>query len=119
VPLEVGGEDFRLDLLFYHLKLRSYVAIDLKMGSFKPEYAGKMNFYLAVVDDLLRHPDDGPSIGLILCKEKNRVVAEYALRNVTTPLGVSEFRLPTVEEIEAELRDVEVFPCTPPALEAS
>ena len=119
VPLEVGGEDFRLDLLFYHLKLRSFVAIDLKMGSFKPEYAGKMNFYLAVVDDLLRHPDDGPSIGLILCKEKNRVVAEYALRNVTTPLGVSEFRLPTVEEIEAELRDVEVFPCTPPALEAS
>jgi len=119
VPLEVGGEDFRLDLLFYHLKLRSFVAIDLKMGSFKPEYAGKMNFYLAVIDDLLRHPDDKPSIGLILCKEKNRVVAEYALRNVTTPLGVSEFRLPTVEEIEAELGRVEVFPCTPPALEAS
>jgi predicted nuclease of restriction endonuclease-like (RecB) superfamily len=119
VPLEVGGEDFRLDLLFYHLKLRSYVAIELKMGSFKPEYAGKMNFYLAVIDDLLRHPDDKPSIGLILCKEKNRVVAEYALRNVTTPLGVSEFRLPTVEEIEAELGRVEVFSCTPPALEAS
>jgi len=119
VPLEVGGEDFRLDLLFYHLKLRSYVAIKLKMGSFKPEYAGKMNFYLAVIDDLLRHPDDKPSIGLILCKEKNRVVAEYALRNVTTPLGVSEFRLPTVEEVEAELGRVEVFPCTPPALEAS
>jgi len=119
VPLEVGGEDFRLDLLFYHLKLRSYVAIELKMGLFKPEYAGKMNFYLAVIDDLLRHPDDRPSIGLILCKEKNRVVAEYALRNVTTPLGVSEFRLPTVEEIEAELGRVEVFPCTPPALEAS
>jgi predicted nuclease of restriction endonuclease-like (RecB) superfamily len=119
VPLEVGGEDFRLDLLFYHLKLRSYVAIELKMGPFKPEYAGKMNFYLAVIDDLLRHPDDKPSIGLILCKEKNRVVAEYALRNVTTPLGVSEFRLPTVEEIEAELGRVEVFPCTPPALEAS
>jgi predicted nuclease of restriction endonuclease-like (RecB) superfamily len=119
VPLEVGGEDFRLDLLFYHLKLRSYVAIELKMGPFKPEYAGKMNFYLAVIDDLLRHPDDKPSIGLILCKEKNRVVAEYALRNVTTPLGVSEFKLPTVEEIEAELGRVEVFPCTPPALEAS
>jgi predicted nuclease of restriction endonuclease-like (RecB) superfamily len=119
VPLEVGGEDFRLDLLFYHLKLRSYVAIELKMGLFKPEYAGKMNFYLAVIDDLLRHPDDRPSIGLILCKEKNRVVAEYALRNVTTPLGVSEFRLPTVEEIAAELGRVEVFPCTPPALEAS
>jgi len=107
VPLEVGGEDFRLDLLFYHLKLRSYVAIELKMGPFKPEYAGKMNFYLAVIDDLLRHTDDKPSIGLILCKEKNRVVAEYALRNVTTPLGVSEFRLPTVEEIEAEAAELE------------
>jgi hypothetical protein len=78
-----------------------------------------MNFYLAVIDDLLRHPDDKPSIGLILCKERNRVVAEYALRNVTTPLGVSEFRLPTVEEIEAELARVAVLPCTPPALEAS
>ena len=119
VPLEVGGEDFRLDLLFHHLKLRSYVVIELKMGSFKPEYAGKMNFYLAAVDDLLRHSDDKPSIGLILCKEKNRVVAEYALRNVTGPLGVSEFKLPTVQEIESELGRGEVFPCTPPALEAS
>jgi predicted nuclease of restriction endonuclease-like (RecB) superfamily len=115
VPLEVGGEDFKLDLLFYHLKLRCFVIIDLKMGPFKPEYAGKMNFYLAAADDLLRHPEDKPSIGLILCKTKNRIVAEYALRNTTTPMGISEFKyleqlptelkgtLPTVEELEAEL----------------
>ena len=115
VPLEVGGEDFRLDLLFYHLKLRAYIVIDLKMTKFKPEYAGKMNFYLAAVDDLLRHPDDQPSIGLILCKEKNQVVAEYAVRNTATPIGISAFKhleklpeelkstLPTIEEIEAEL----------------
>jgi predicted nuclease of restriction endonuclease-like (RecB) superfamily len=117
MPLEVGGEDFRLDLLFYHLKLRCFVVIDLKMTPFKPEYAGKMNFYLAAVDDLLRHPDDQPSIGLVLCKAKNRIVAEYALRNMTTPMGISEFRhleklpeqlkgtLPTIEEIEAELAE--------------
>jgi predicted nuclease of restriction endonuclease-like (RecB) superfamily len=116
VPLEVGGEDFKLDLLFYHLKLRCFCVIDLKMTSFKPEYAGKMNFYLAAVDDMLRHPDDQPSIGLILCKTKNRIIAEYALRNTATPMGISEFRhleeipeglikggLPTIEEIEAEL----------------
>lgn len=115
VPLEVGGEDFRIDLLFYHLKLRAYIVIDLKMTPFKPEYAGKMNFYLSAVDDLLRHPDDQPTIGLILCKAKNRLVAEYAIRDIAKPLGVAEFRyleqlpeqlkgtLPTIEEIEAEL----------------
>jgi predicted nuclease of restriction endonuclease-like (RecB) superfamily len=115
VPLEVGGEDFRLDLLFYHLKLRCFIVIDLKMTPFKPEYAGKMNFYLSAVDDLLRHADDKPSIGLILCKTKNRIIAEYALRNSATPMGISEFRhlerlpdqlkgtLPTIQEIEAEL----------------
>ena len=97
------------------LKLRCFVVIELKMGAFKPEYAGKMNFYLAAVDDLLRHADDKPSIGLILCKAKNRIIAEYALRNTKTPMGVSEFRqleklpeqlkgtLPSIEEIEAEL----------------
>ena len=73
VHLEVGGKDFYLDLLFYHLHLRCYVVIDLKVEEFKPEFAGKMNFYLAAVDDLVRHPDDNPSIGLILCKEKNRI----------------------------------------------
>lgn len=114
VPIEVGGEEFRIDLLFYHLKLRAYVVVDLKMTPFKPEYAGKMNFYLSAVDDLLRHPDDKPSIGLILCKSKNRFVAEYAVRDIAKPLGVAEFRyleqlpeqlkgtLPTIEEIEAE-----------------
>src|SRR5271157_4045555 len=76
VHLEVGGEDFYIDLLFYHLKLRAYVVIDLKMTPFKPEYAGKINFYLSAVDDLLRHPDDKPSIGIILCKAKNKVIAE-------------------------------------------
>ena len=115
VHLEVGGEDFYLDLLFYHLKLRSYVIIDLKTGSFKPEYAGKMNFYLAAVDDLLRHPDDNPSIGIILCKSKNKVIVEYALKDTSRPIGVSAYRLtrtlpeelkttlPSVEELEKEL----------------
>jgi len=114
-PLEVGGEDFYLDLLFYHLKLRCFVVIELKAGKFKPEYAGKMNFYLAVVDDLLRHPGDASSIGLILCKEKGQIVAEYALRNLAAPIGVSEYTLtealpealrgslPTVEQLESEL----------------
>ncbi len=115
VPIEVGGEGFKIDLLFYHLKLRAFVVIDLKMGAFKPEYAGKMNFYLSAVDDLLRHPDDKPSLGLILCKAKNGIVAEYALRDIAKPLGISEFKhleklpeqlkgtLPTIEELEAEL----------------
>lgn len=115
VPLQVGNEEYRIDLLFYHLKLRSFVVIDLKMTSFKPEYAGKMNFYLSAVDDMLRHPDDKSSIGLILCKGKEGLVAEYALRDINKPLGISEFRhleklpdqlkgtLPTIEEIEAEL----------------
>ncbi|MEA2640568.1 MAG: hypothetical protein QOF51_1962 [Chloroflexota bacterium] len=117
-PLEVGGEDFFIDLLFYHLKLRCYVVIELKTGKFKPEYAGKMNFYLAAVDDLLRHPDDAPSIGLILCKEKKQIVVEYSLRNTATPIGVAGYRitetlpdtlkasLPTIEEIEQELSGI-------------
>jgi predicted nuclease of restriction endonuclease-like (RecB) superfamily len=114
-PLEVAGEDFRLDLLFYNLRLRCFVVIDLKIGNFKPEYAGKMNFYLSAVDDLLKHPDDQPSVGIILCKTHNKVLVEYALRDTKKPIGVSEFRLagalpddlkgalPTVEELEAEL----------------
>ncbi len=115
VPLQVGGDDFYLDLLFYHLKLRRYIVIELKAGSFKPEYAGKLNFYLSAVDDLMRHADDAPSIGIILCRGKNRVVAEYSLGNMTAPLGISEYQLtevlpaslagmlPSVEELEAEL----------------
>lgn len=113
--LEVGGSDFLIDLLFFHLKLRCFVVVDLKAKEFEPEFAGKMNFYLAAVDDLLRHPDDRPSIGLIICKTKNQIIAEYALRNSTTPIGISEYRLaeslptdlkvslPSIEELENEL----------------
>ena len=92
-PLEVGGQDYYLDLLFYHHRLRCLVAIDLKMDDFKPEYAGKMNFYLSALDDLLRHETDNASLGIVLCKGKNRTVAEYALRDVTEPIGVAEYRL--------------------------
>jgi predicted nuclease of restriction endonuclease-like (RecB) superfamily len=113
--LDVGDSDFFIDLLFYHLKLRCFVVVDLKAKAFEPEFVGKMNFYLAAVDDLLRHPDDKPSIGLIICKTKDEVVAEYALRNTTTPIGISEYKLseslpadlkgslPTIEELESEL----------------
>ena len=112
--LEFDGEDYYLDLLFYHVRLRCYVVIELKTGKFLPEYAGKMNFYLNVVDGLLRHPDDAPSIGLILCKEKKALSVEYALRGSSTPIGVSEYliterlpdelraSLPTAEQLEAE-----------------
>lgn len=115
VRMEVGNEDYYVDLLFYHLKLRCYVVIDLKKGVFLPAYAGKMNFYLNVVDDRVRNPEDKPSIGLILCQDKNRVVAEYALRGIDKAIGVSGYQLtralppdlksslPTIEEIEAEL----------------
>src|SRR5271170_1659600 len=102
VPLEVGGEDFKLDLLFYHLKLRCFVVIDLKMGAFKPEYAGKMNFYLSAIDDMLRHPDDKASIGLILCNAKNGILAEYAVRDIGKPLGISEFKL--LEKLPEQLK---------------
>ena len=88
-----ASSDFRIDLLFYHLKLRCYVVIDLKTVPFQPEFAGKMNFYLSAVNNLLRHPDDQPSIGLILCKTKNQVVAEYALEDYSKPIGISEYRL--------------------------
>ncbi|UQA62929.1 PDDEXK nuclease domain-containing protein [Polyangium aurulentum] len=117
VHLEIGGEDYYLDLLFYHLQLRCFVVIELKTVPFKPEFAGKMNFYLSATDDLLRHPSDRPSIGLLLCKSKDRLVVEYALRDTRKPIGVAEWEtriveslpeelrgsLPTVEEIEAEL----------------
>lgn len=113
--LQIEEQDFYLDLLFYHIKLRSFVVIELKSGKFKPEYAGKMNFYLSAVDDLLRHPGDNPSIGLVLCRSKVGVVAEYALRDMTKPIGLAEYRLteslpenlktvlPTIEELENEL----------------
>jgi len=101
--LEIGGQDYYLDLLFYHLRLRCFVVIDLKIEDFKPEFAGKMNFYLSAVDDLLRHEADQPSIGIILCKGRNEVVVEYALRDTNKPMGVSEYRL--THALPAPLRD--------------
>lgn len=114
--LEIAGEDYRLDLLFYHVKLRCYVVFELKNGKFKPEYAGKMNFYLSAVDDMLRRPDDKPSIGIILCRTHHEVAVEYALRDVSKPMGISGFRvtqslprrleesLPTIEELSAQIK---------------
>jgi hypothetical protein len=111
----VGEDDFYIDLLFYHLMLRCFVVIELKTGQFKAEHAGKMNFYLNVIDDKLRHTTDQPSIGLILCQHRNRVVAEYALHGIKKPIGISQYEitralpkelrssLPSIEEIEAEL----------------
>jgi len=103
--LEVGGQDFYIDLLFYHLRLRCFVVIDLKVDDFKPEYAGKMNFYLSAVDSLLRHPTDAPSIGMILCKGKNAVVVEYALRDTAKPMGVAAYQVsPSLpQQFEADL----------------
>jgi predicted nuclease of restriction endonuclease-like (RecB) superfamily len=119
VHLEVGGKDYYPDLLFYHLHLRCYIVIELKVEEFKPEFAGKMNFYLAAVDDLIRHKDDNPSIGLILCKERNRIVVEYALRSSKHPVGVAKYKitnrlpkkyqteLPTPKELKDQLRNIE------------
>ncbi len=115
--LELGGQDFYLDLLFYHLKLRCFVVVDLKRGDFKPEYAGKMNFYCNVVDDHLRHASDAPTIGLILCQQPDRILAEYALRGIDKPIGVSGYELsralpaelqsslPSIEALERALAD--------------
>ena len=118
--LEVGGEEFFVDLLLYHRKLRCLVAIELKVGEFKPEYAGKMQFYLSVLNDTVRLEEENPSIGIILCKEKNRIVVEYALKDTTQPIGVSTYRitttlpeelrkyLPSGEEIAKRLEGVEI-----------
>ncbi|KQQ62426.1 hypothetical protein ASF84_27450 [Pseudomonas sp. Leaf127] len=102
VLLDVGGDEFFIDLLFYHLKLRCYVVIELKAGKFKPEHLGQLGFYLTAVDAQLKHPQDGPTIGLLLCKSKNKVVAEYALRDNARPIGVAEYQL--VESLPAELQ---------------
>ena len=104
VHLEVGDQDFYLDLLFYHLKLRCFVVIDLKATDFTPEAAGKMNFYLSAVDDRFRQAGDQPSIGLILCRSKNRVIAEYALRDMTKPIGVSGYVTQLVESLPKALK---------------
>jgi predicted nuclease of restriction endonuclease-like (RecB) superfamily len=113
--LDISDHDFYLDLLFYHLQLRCYIVIDLKRGDFKPEYAGKMNFYCSAIDDLLRHPHDAPTIGLILCQNKDRILAEYSLRDIHKPIGLADYELtralpedlasslPSIETIEIEL----------------
>jgi predicted nuclease of restriction endonuclease-like (RecB) superfamily len=122
VHLEFADQDFHLDLLFYHLKLRRYVVVELKAVPFDPAFVGTLNLYLSAVDDLLRHPDDQPSIGLLLCRSKNKLVAEYALRGFSKPMGVAEWEtqivkhlpqelagsLPSIAEIEAELAQGEV-----------
>ncbi len=115
VPLTFSDTEYFVDMLFYHLKLRSYIVCELKAVAFKPEHTGKLGFYLAAVDDQLRHPDDNKTIGLLLCQQKDKVIAEYALRNSSAPIGVAEYTLskalpkelktalPSIEAIEAEL----------------
>ena len=117
VHLEIGSQDFYLDLLFYHLKLRCFVVVELKAVAFDPSFVGKLNLYLSAVDDLMRHPDDKPTIGLLLCRSKNRLIVEYALRDFKKPIGVAQWQtkfvkslpkelrgsLPTIEELEKEL----------------
>ncbi len=118
VLLEVGGDDFFIDLLFYHLKLRCYVVIELKAGKFKPEHLGQLSFYLTAVDRQVKSEQDNPTIGLLLCKSKNKVVAEYALGDKSQPMGIAEYKLieslpaelqtslPSIEQIERELGDL-------------
>lgn len=115
VLLDVGGDEFFIDLLFYHLKLRCYVVIELKGGKFKPEHLGQLGFYMTAVDRQIKHEQDNPTIGLLLCKSKNKVVAEYALGDKNQPMGIAEYKmleslpaelqtsLPSIEQIEREL----------------
>lgn len=109
--LEVGGQDYYLDLLFYHLRLRCFVVIELKIEDFKPEFAGKMNFYLSAVDEQLRHADDKPTIGIILCKGRNEVIVEYALRDSSKPMGVAQYQLSAAlpPQLEEDLPTVAEF----------
>ena len=119
VQMEVGGDDFYIDLLFYHLKLRCYVVVELKAGKFCPGHVSQLTMYMNIVDDMLRHPDDQPTIGLLLVKEKNHTVAKYALAGYTKPIGVAEWEqqitdslpedlkpsLPSIEELELEFEN--------------
>ena len=107
--LNVGGDDFYIDLLFYNLNLRCYVVIELKTGEFKPDYAGQLNFYLSAVDGILKKEHDNPSIGLLLCKSKNDLVAEYSLKDMSKPIGVSAYRVTSnlPEELEKQLPSIE------------
>ena len=115
--LEVNGDEFFIDLLFYHIRLKCYVVVELKATAFKPEHAGQLNFYLAAIDAQVKAPDDNPTIGLLLCKTQNRLVAEYALSSIDKPIDIAEYELvralpeplltnlPTVEQLENELSD--------------
>ncbi|WP_374102039.1 YhcG family protein [Arthrobacter sp. ISL-5] len=119
VRLTIGDDEFFADLLFYNFRLRCFVVVELKATAFKPEYIGQINMYMSAVDDLMAHPDDKPTIGLLLCKTKNNVVAEYSLRGFSKPIGVAEWEskvvkslpeefattLPSISELEAELSD--------------
>ncbi len=112
--LIVGGDEFRIDLLFYHVKLKCYIVIELKTVKFKPEFAGQLNFYVSAIDGELRESNDNPTLGILICKSKNNTVVEYALNKIDNPIGVSEYQLvstlpkefksslPSIEEIEAE-----------------
>lgn len=113
--IEISDNDYFIDMLFYHVDLRCYVVIELKSGKFKPEYAGKLNFYLSAIDSQVKKATDNPSIGILLCKSKDKIEVEYALRDINKPMGISEFRLtdvipesfkaklPSIEELENEL----------------
>ena len=117
--LIVGGDEFKIDLLFYHIKLKCYVVVELKATSFKPEHAGKLSFYTSAIDGELKSSDDNPTIGILICKSKNDTVVEYALRDINKPLGISEYQLteilpkeyksslPSIKEIEAKLDELE------------
>ena len=117
IPLEVGGDPFEMDLLFYHLRLHCYVVIELKTGKLKPEHVGQLSFYMTAVDRQIKTPQDGPTIGLLLCKSKNKVVAEYSLENFCKPIGISSYELdndvpkemrevlPNAQQLEAALKD--------------
>lgn len=119
VPITINDDEFYIDMLFYNLRLRCFTVIEIKTTKFKPEHAGQLNFYLSAVDDLMKHPTDNPSIGILLCKSRDKLIAEYALKDIAKPIGVSEYQLtraipenlkttlPTVEEIEAELNEIE------------
>jgi predicted nuclease of restriction endonuclease-like (RecB) superfamily len=125
VRIEVGGDEFFIDLLFYHTRLKCHVVVELKATAFKPEYAGQLNFYLSAVDAQVRAPDDRPTIGLLLCKTKNRLVAEYALSGMDKPMGIAEYHLvkalpepldtclPSIEQLEAGLADADDMPTEP------
>jgi hypothetical protein len=114
-PIQVSGKEYRLDLLFYHFRLHCFVVIDLKTVEFEPEFSGKMNFYVSAVDDLMRNPQDNPTIGIVLCKTQDNTIVEYALRDVNKPIGVSTYQLrdalpeslkgnlPTIADLETQL----------------